>query len=61
MREVFVQVSMRRQVLDIRNSRDIASSLDDDERNGGIADTPGGPQEFNIVNEMGAVQARGPP
>ncbi|NKD55960.1 MULTISPECIES: Bro-N domain-containing protein [unclassified Haematospirillum] len=40
-------------VLEISNSRDAISRLDDDEKSVGIADTPGGPQEMNIINESG--------
>lgn len=40
-------------VLEIRNSRDALSSLDDDERGVGIADTLGGPQQVATINEPG--------
>uniref|UniRef100_UPI0038D1A47B BRO family protein n=1 Tax=Haematospirillum jordaniae TaxID=1549855 RepID=UPI0038D1A47B len=39
--------------LEISNSRDAISRLDDDEKSVGIADTPGGQQEMNIINESG--------
>ncbi len=39
--------------LDITNSRDALSRLDDDEKGVGITDTPGGPQQVNIVGESG--------
>lgn len=40
-------------VLDIRNSRDALSSLDDDEKGVGITDTLGGRQQMTTVNEPG--------
>lgn len=40
-------------VLDIRNSRDAANRLDDDERGVAITDTLGGPQEITVINESG--------
>ncbi|GCD58211.1 phage associated-antirepressor BRO [Acetobacter pasteurianus NBRC 3280] len=40
-------------VLDIRNSRDAANRLDDDERGVSITDTLGGPQEMTVINESG--------
>ncbi|MCX5614450.1 phage antirepressor KilAC domain-containing protein [Bombella saccharophila] len=40
-------------VLEIRNSRDASSRLDDDEKGVGITDTLGGPQEVAIINESG--------
>jgi hypothetical protein len=40
-------------VLEIANPRDAVSRLDDDERGVAIADTPGGPQEVNVVSESG--------
>ncbi|ONH62355.1 hypothetical protein CcI49_02960 [Frankia sp. CcI49] len=40
-------------VLDIRNSRDAISSLDDDEKGVGTVDTPGGPQQMSTINEPG--------
>lgn len=40
-------------VLEIRNSRDAAASLDEDEKGVATTDTPGGQQELTIVNESG--------
>lgn len=40
-------------VLDIRNSRDAANRLDDDERGVAITDTLGGSQEVTVINESG--------
>lgn len=40
-------------VLEIRNSRDAADRLDDDEKGVAIIDTLGGPQEMTIINESG--------
>lgn len=40
-------------ILEIRNHRDAVSSLDDDEKGVGKADTLGGAQEVNIVSESG--------
>ncbi|ATI12612.1 MULTISPECIES: phage antirepressor Ant [Acetobacter] len=40
-------------VLDIRNSRDAANRLDDDERGVAITDTLGGSQEMTVINESG--------
>lgn len=40
-------------VLEIANSRDAISRLDDDERGVSITDTPGGEQEVGVVNESG--------
>ena len=40
-------------VLEIRNPRDAAARLDDDEKGVGNTDTLGGPQEVTIVNESG--------
>lgn len=39
--------------LDISNSRDALTTLDDDEKGVAIADTPGGPQEMQTVSESG--------
>ena len=39
--------------LDIRNSRDAFSRLEDDEKGVGLTDTPGGKQKVTIVNEPG--------
>lgn len=40
-------------VLEIANSRDAASRLDDDEKGVGNTDTLGGPQEMTIISESG--------
>lgn len=40
-------------VLDIRNSRDAISKLDEDEKGVHVFDTPGGSQTLNMVNESG--------
>lgn len=40
-------------VLDVANSRDAATRLDDDEKGVGIVDTLGGAQEMAIINESG--------
>ena len=40
-------------VLEVRNSRDAADRLDDDERGVAIIDTLGGPQGMTIINESG--------
>lgn len=40
-------------ILEITNSRDALSRLDDDEKGVATTDTPGGPQEMAIVNESG--------
>lgn len=40
-------------VLDIANSRDALSRLDDDEKGVATADTLGGAQKLNVVNESG--------
>lgn len=40
-------------VLEIRNSRDAADRLDDDEKGVATTDTLGGPQEMTIINESG--------
>lgn len=40
-------------VLNIANHNDAVTSLDDDEKGVGIADTLGGPQQIGIVNESG--------
>ena len=40
-------------ILDLGNSRDAVSSLDADEKDVGIADTPGGKQTMSLVNESG--------
>lgn len=40
-------------VLGIRNSRDAAARLDDDEKGVVITDTLGGPQEMTVINESG--------
>lgn len=39
--------------LELRNSRDAISRLDDDEKGVASIDTPGGPQEMSIINEPG--------
>ncbi len=39
--------------LDIKNSHDALTRLDDDEKGVVLTDTPGGKQEMNIVNEPG--------
>ena len=39
--------------LEIRNSRDAVSRLDDDEKDVGLIDTPGGNQEMTVVSESG--------
>lgn len=41
------------EVLDISNSRDASSRLDDDEKGVATTDTLGGAQEMNVVNESG--------
>lgn len=41
------------EALDIRNSRMAMTRLDDDEKGVSSIDTPGGPQEMNVVNEYG--------
>ncbi|MBE3586533.1 MAG: Bro-N domain-containing protein [Thermoanaerobacter sp.] len=41
------------EILDIANSRDAIARLDGDEKGVAITDTPGGPQEMQIVNEPG--------
>ena len=41
------------EVLEISNSRDALSALEDDEKGVGITDTPGGLQEMLSVNESG--------
>jgi prophage antirepressor-like protein len=48
----FVAVDVCR-VLDIANSRDAVSGLDDDEKGVGSADTLGGKQTVNIISESG--------
>jgi len=40
-------------ILELGNSRDAVSSLDADEKDVGIADTPGGKQTMSLVNESG--------
>lgn len=40
-------------ILDLGNSRDAVSSLDADEKDVGIADTPGGKQTMSLVSESG--------
>ena len=40
-------------VLDIKNSRDAASRLDDDEKGVALTDTPGGSQTMTTINESG--------
>jgi prophage antirepressor-like protein len=40
-------------VLEIRNSRDALSGLDEDEKGVATADTPGGEQRVSIINEAG--------
>lgn len=40
-------------ILDISNSRDAVSRLDDDEKDVVLIDTLGGPQQMSIVNEAG--------
>jgi len=40
-------------VLEIRNSRDAANRLDDDEKGVGQIDTPGGPRQMTVINESG--------
>lgn len=40
-------------VLDIKNSRDALSRLEEDERGVGITDTLGGQQDINIISESG--------
>lgn len=40
-------------VLDIRNNRDALERIDDDEKGVASTDTPGGPQNMQIVNEPG--------
>ena len=40
-------------VLKIGNPSDAAGRLDEDEKGIATADTPGGPQEFTIINESG--------
>lgn len=42
--------------LDIRNSRDAVSRLDDDEKRMMIMDTPGGKQKLNMVNVQGVYR-----
>lgn len=48
----FVLVDVCR-VLEISNSRDSASSLDEDEKGVATIDTPGGLQESTVINESG--------
>lgn len=48
----FVAVDVCR-VLEIVNSRDALSALEEDEKGVGISDTPGGSQKMNIVSESG--------
>ena len=40
-------------ILDIKNSRDAVSRLDEDEKGVVLTDTPGGQQEISIINESG--------
>ncbi|GHV08814.1 hypothetical protein FACS1894217_11870 [Clostridia bacterium] len=40
-------------VLGIKNNRDVAENLDEDEKGVAITDTLGGKQELNIINESG--------
>lgn len=40
-------------VLDIKNSRDAANRLDDDEKGVALTDTPGGSQSMTTINESG--------
>ncbi|MEV8166179.1 Bro-N domain-containing protein [Rothia kristinae] len=40
-------------VLGVRNARDVAARLDDDQKGVGQIDTPGGKQSMTIVNESG--------
>ena len=43
-------------ILDIANSRDAVSRLDEDERGTVITDTPGGPQGMSYINESGLYE-----
>ena len=40
-------------VLDIKNSRDVANRLDEDEKGVSLTHTPGGPQNMTIISESG--------
>ena len=51
--EVWFVASDACAVLDITNPRDALSRLDEDEKGVGITDTPGGPQQVNIIGESG--------
>ncbi|WP_280448395.1 phage antirepressor KilAC domain-containing protein [Nocardia brasiliensis] len=43
-------------VLDVRNGRDVAARLADDQKGVGQIDTPGGRQQMTIVNESGMYE-----
>lgn len=43
-------------VLDIRNGRDVAARLSDDQKGVDLIDTPGGRQQMTIVNEPGMYE-----
>lgn len=40
-------------LLDVKNSRDVISNLDQDEKGVGLIDTPGGRQKMNVISESG--------
>jgi len=40
-------------LLDVKNSRDVISTLDEDEKGVGLIDTPGGKQKMNVITESG--------
>ena len=42
--------------LDIRNARDVAARLDDDQKGVALIDTPGGRQQMTVVNEAGMYE-----
>lgn len=44
------------EVLDIKNHRDTVARLNIKQKGVGVIDTPGGPQEMNVVNEAGVYK-----
>ncbi|WPQ68394.1 phage antirepressor [Weissella paramesenteroides] len=43
-------------LLDVKNSRDVISNLDEDEKGVGSIDTPGGKQKMNVITESGVYE-----
>ena len=43
-------------LLDVKNSRDVISNLDEDEKGVGLIDTPGGKQKMNVITESGVYE-----